>query len=150
MTEMATMATMEEDTRSSLILYKELAPNSRLYVGPEGVHLQNFIELHCPYTSNCHLGMLDRKNNFKHKKNTIVESTSAIKSGSYLNICETLTLTNYAFQLIGQGQGEMEVLRYTLRCKGGFHNGIDAASGSNCHKVAPKGNTELRGKLWVC
>jgi len=31
--------------------------------------------------------------------------------------------------------------KYVFRCKGGFHNGVDGDSGSNCRKVAPIGNS---------
>jgi len=121
------------DTMSNLILFKEVGPN--VFFGPEGHYLQDFIQLHCPKTANCHLGMFSRKTVFNKGKKTLIIRNSVLGRGPFLNICETLSLTDYAHELISDGQGEMEVLRYTLRCQGGFHNGTDAASGSNCRKV---------------
>jgi len=125
------------DSRSNLILFTELCEGH--YEGPEGHHLQDFIELNCPATASCHLGVLSNKVCLKHKKKVIAERNTPVKSGSYLNISESVQITKDGEDLIRLGFGSFLVIEYVLRCKGGFHNGVDRDSGSNCCKVAPIG-----------
>jgi len=79
--------------------------------------------------------MLKKTRILNKKKQTWVISSNNVKIGPYLDISESLEITEEGTFALRHGSSNFEVIRYDLRCKGGFHNGHDANSGSNCQKV---------------
>ena len=121
------------DTRIHLKLFPQPVPG--IYVGPQGNALHDFVELHCPDTQNCHLGVLNKTLKHKDKgKELIVIIENKATKGAYLNISDYIELTEHGKSLLLDGKGGLLILKYELRCKGSFHNGADASSGSNCQK----------------
>ena len=114
-------------------LYHQLA--ARVYHGPQGPYLQDFIEVHCEETKLCHVALQTKmlKLRFKGKQIINIVANKASKA-SYVNISECFELTEYGKQLLEDGQGGLNCVEYVLRCKGSFHDGKDSGSGSNCQK----------------
>ena len=124
----------EEIGRDSLIqlkLFRQVFPGiTGLYSGPQGVPLQNFIELHCEETNKCHLGKLSTSLKEKVKgKQTIQSIANKANQAGFLNISECLELTECGKQFMQAGQGGMVCVEIVLRCTGSFHDGKDSKSG---------------------
>ena len=116
-------------------LYRAIS--SHEFIGPEGKNLQDFIELHCPLTQHCHLGMLMKERKFKVNGKTIVEQESNSPSRApVLQLNETLQLTSDGEAFLTSSASLNNLITYQLKCKGGFADGEDATSGANCQKVA--------------
>ena len=121
------------DTAIQLKLYQQLADG--LYVGPQGSHLQDFVELHCKETKNCHLGLHKKTIKLKWKGREIVKIVANKSTkGPYVNISECFELTEFGKQFLEHGLGGLDCVEFILRCKGSFHDGNDNTSGSNCQK----------------
>ena len=117
--------------------FSELAP--RVFEGPQGTDLQDFVELHNPELGCCHLGLVNppsRSRFVSTKASTWVEKlTRGTGRGPAQNLSETFTLSDEGQAALNDGLGASLVISVELRCLGGFFRGVSHGSGSNCRKV---------------
>ena len=125
-------------TQAGLLNYQQVAP--RVFKGPQGPGLQDFLELHNEETSLCHLGVLRGSSRSRFvspkAKKLVVEADAGTGKGPSQNISETYVLSDEGRVALSVGQGAEKVYFLELRCQGGYHRGDSKGSGANCVKVA--------------
>ena len=133
------MASVQKDDHGSAnrLKFSELVP--RVFEGPQGTDLQDFVELHNPELGCCHLGLVNppsRSRFVSTKASTWVEKlTRGTGRGPAQNLSETFTLSDEGQAALNDGLGASLVISVELRCLGGFFRGVSHGSGSNCRKV---------------
>jgi len=140
---MATAATIEAkelETQALLLRFRQVA--LRVFEGPQGVELQDFIELHDPETSLCHLGVqqgTSKKGGSRltpSSKKYVVLADAGNGKGPAQNLSETYVLSNEGQRALNLGLGTAPVFSLRLRCNGGYFRGDSKGSGANCMKIA--------------
>ena len=123
--------------QASRLKFNVLAP--RMFEGPQGKDLQDFVELHNLELSQCHLGVVPSpsRSRFLSKKaqsyvQTIVSGTG---NGPAQNYSEEYVLSDAGEAALALGQGSVGTFSLSLRCLGGYHRGDPKGSGANCWKV---------------